>query len=92
MTFDTVEEALDLANDCKYGLTSALYTSDMYTAMLFANEIESGELYINRSQGEAWNGYHSGWKLSGIGGDDGRHGMEEFLQTRIVYCAYPQKK
>jgi lactaldehyde dehydrogenase/glycolaldehyde dehydrogenase len=87
-TFSTAEEALNLANDCEYGLTSTLYTSNLKTAMTFSNEIEFGELYINRSQGEAFQGYHAGWKKTGIGGDDGKHGLEEFLQTRTVYIKY----
>jgi len=88
MKFDTEEEALTLANDCRYGLTSTLYTSDYGTAMRFANGIQSGELYINRQQGEAYQGYHAGWKGSGVGGDDGKHGMESYLKTRVVYMKY----
>lgn len=88
MTFKTLEEALELANDCEYGLNACLYTNDLTTAFDVANSIEAGELYINRQPGEAVNGYHAGWKKSGIGGDDGRHGMEEFLQTRVVYLKY----
>jgi lactaldehyde dehydrogenase/glycolaldehyde dehydrogenase len=87
-TFASADEALQLANDCEYGLTSTVYTKDLKTAMTFSNELEFGEVYINRSQGEAFQGYHSGWKKTGIGGDDGRHGMEEFMQTRIVYIKY----
>jgi len=88
MRFDTPEQALALANDSEYGLTSVLYTSDFSTAMLFANNIAFGELFINHQQGEALNGYHAGWKKSGTGGDDGKHGMEEFQQTRTVYLKY----
>lgn len=88
LTFKTVEEALALANDCEYGLTSSLYTNDYNTVMLFANNIEFGELYVNRQQGEAYQGYHAGWKHSGIGGDDGKHGIEEFLKMRTVYLDY----
>ncbi|MBR0597869.1 aldehyde dehydrogenase [Sinanaerobacter chloroacetimidivorans] len=87
-TFKTANEALQLANDCKYGLTSSLYTNDYNTIMLFSNNIEFGELYVNRQQGEAYHGYHAGWKLSGIGGDDGKHGFQEFLKTRAVYMNY----
>jgi lactaldehyde dehydrogenase/glycolaldehyde dehydrogenase len=86
--FSSIDEALTKANDCKYGLTSTLYTRNLKTAMIFSNEIEFGELYINRGQGEAFQGYHSGWKQTGIGGDDGKHGLEEFLQTRTVYIKY----
>ena len=88
LTFKTAEEALALANDCKYGLTSSLYTNDYNSIMLFMNNIESGELFVNRQQDEAFHGYHAGWKLSGIGGDDGKHGFEEFFKTRVVYLDY----
>ncbi|NGY86369.1 aldehyde dehydrogenase family protein [Bacillus megaterium] len=43
---------------------------------------------MNRQQGEAYQGYHSGWKQSGIGGDDGKHGFEEFLQVKTVYMKF----
>lgn len=85
MTFDTAEEALELVNDCKYGLTTVLYTNNMNTMLRFAKDVECGELFVNRMQGEAYNGYHSGWKQTGIGGDDGKHGLDEFMQTRTVY-------
>lgn len=88
VTFKTAAEALALANDCQYGLTSSLYTNDYNTVMLFSNNIEFGELYVNRQQGEAYQGFHAGWKKSGVGGDDGRHGLEEFYQTRTVYLDY----
>ncbi len=88
MTFETEEEALALANDCKYGLTATLYTTNYGTALRFANNVEAGELYINRKQGEAFQGYHAGWKQSGLGGDDGRHGVSQFLKTRTVYMQY----
>jgi lactaldehyde dehydrogenase/glycolaldehyde dehydrogenase len=88
MTFKSVDEVLALANDCKYGLTAALFTTSYRTAMRFANEIETGELYINRLPGEAYQGFHAGWKLSGIGGDDGKHGLDAYLRTRTVYMKY----
>ena len=46
--------------------------------------IEAGELYINRTPADPYQGYHAGWKRSGLGGDDGKHGMLEFTQTRLV--------
>ena len=30
-------------------------------------------------------GFHAGWRKSGIGGADGRHGLNEYLQTQVVY-------
>jgi lactaldehyde dehydrogenase/glycolaldehyde dehydrogenase len=88
LTFKTAEEALALANDCKYGLTSTLFTNNYNTVMLFMNNVEFGELYVNRAQSEAFQGYHTGWKLSGVGGDDGKHGFSEFFKMRVVYLDY----
>lgn len=93
ITFKTIDEAIELANDCQYGLTSSIYTQNIDTAMRAANELEFGETYINRENFEAIQGFHAGRKKSGIGGADGRHGLEEFLQTHVVYLQhYPNKK
>jgi lactaldehyde dehydrogenase/glycolaldehyde dehydrogenase len=76
--------ALALANDHQYGLASVLYSNDYRLIMRFANAIEAGELYINRTPADPYQGYHAGWKRSGLGGDDGKHGMLAFTQTRLV--------
>ena len=44
---DSVDEAIELANESEYGLSAAIYTSDLEAAMRFANEIESGMVHIN---------------------------------------------
>jgi lactaldehyde dehydrogenase/glycolaldehyde dehydrogenase len=88
MTFRDLDEAIELANDCEYGLTSSIFTRDLSVAMRAANELKFGETYINREHFEAMQGFHAGWRKSGIGGADGRHGLEEFLQTRVVYLNY----
>jgi lactaldehyde dehydrogenase/glycolaldehyde dehydrogenase len=77
-------DALAQANDHQYGLTSVLYTENYRTIMGAAHTIESGELYVNRFPGDPYQGFHAGWKRSGLGGDDGKHGMLEFTQTRLV--------
>lgn len=85
---DSMEHALELANDHQFGLSSVLYTENYREAMRFANGIEAGELYVNRTPADPYQGYHSGWKRSGLGGDDGKHGMLEFTQTRLVIMKY----
>lgn len=81
---DDMAHALALANDHQFGLASVLYTNDYREVMRFSNAIEAGELYINRTPADPYQGYHAGWKRSGLGGDDGKHGMLEFTQTRLV--------
>jgi lactaldehyde dehydrogenase/glycolaldehyde dehydrogenase len=83
-----IEHALAMANDHQFGLSSVLYTENYRTSMKVANAIESGELYVNRTPADPYQGFHAGWKRSGLGGDDGKHGMLEFTQTRLVVMKY----
>ena len=83
--FDDLDEAIDFANDCDYGLTSSIYTKDLNVALRACQEIRFGETYINRENFEAMQGFHAGWRKSGIGGADGKHGLYEFMQTHVVY-------
>jgi lactaldehyde dehydrogenase / glycolaldehyde dehydrogenase len=86
--YRTLDEALGMANDHQFGLSSVLYTENYRTAMKVANGIEAGELYVNRTPADPYQGFHAGWKRSGLGGDDGKHGMLEFTQTRLVVMKY----
>lgn len=83
--FDELDEVIDLANDCEYGLTSSVYTNNLNEAFYVTRRLQFGETYINRENFEAMQGFHAGWKKSGIGGADGKHGLEEYLQTQMVY-------
>lgn len=85
LRFKTLDEAIEMSNDSEFGLTSSIYTKNLNNAYRASTELEFGETYINRFNFEAMNGYHSGWKNSGVGGDDGRHGLEEFLNMHVVY-------
>ncbi|MBN1265807.1 MAG: aldehyde dehydrogenase family protein [Anaerolineales bacterium] len=69
---DSLQEAMALANDVDYGLTSGFYGSEVETAWFF-DHIEAGVNYANRPQGAttgAWPGYQpfGGWKGSGSSG------------------------
>jgi len=88
VTFEDMDQAIEFANDSEYGLTSSIYTSDINVAMRACNEIHFGETYINRENFEAMQGFHAGWRKSGIGGADGKHGLYEFTQTHLVYLQY----
>ncbi|MGY8910381.1 MAG: aldehyde dehydrogenase [Flavobacteriales bacterium] len=88
MKFSTLDEAIALANDSEYGLTSSIFSENFNKVMHAAEELQYGETYINREHFEAIQGFHAGWKKSGLGGADGKHGMEEYLQTKVVYAQY----
>ncbi|MFJ5485283.1 aldehyde dehydrogenase [Pectobacterium actinidiae] len=87
-TFDTLEEAITMANDSEYGLTSSIYTQNINTAMKALKGLKFGETYINRENFEAMQGFHAGWRKSGVGGADGKHGLQEYLQTHVAYLQF----
>ncbi|KOF09177.1 aldehyde dehydrogenase [Planococcus glaciei] len=91
-TFKTLDEAIEKANDTVYGLSSSVYTNDLNEAMRVVNEMKFGETYVNRENFEAIQGYHAGMRQSGLGGADGKHGMEDFLATQVVYMQYKNDK
>lgn len=88
MKINSLEEAIAFANDCEYGLSAYLFSDSTKNIMTAANELEFGELYINRENAELINGFHNGYKKSGLGGEDGQHGLEGYLQKKMVYINY----
>ena len=88
MEFSNFEEGLRLANDSRFGLAAYLFTNDMNRIMRAVRDLGCGELHINRGPCESSDGFHSGWKESGIGGDDGKYGLEYYLQKKTVYLRF----
>ena len=88
MKFGTLDEAIAMANDCEFGLTSSIFSENFNKVMHACDQLEFGETYVNREHFEAIQGFHAGWKKSGLGGADGKHGMEEYLQTKVIYAQY----
>lgn len=88
VTVDSLGEAVGYANDSEYGLSSYIYTTDYGTAMRATEDLEYGETYINRTLGESWQGYHTGWKQSGLGGEDGKYGVQQYTKQKTVYHDY----
>jgi lactaldehyde dehydrogenase / glycolaldehyde dehydrogenase len=82
---DSLDEAIALANDSEYGLTSSIFTRDINAALQASRELKFGETYVNREHFEAMQGFHAGRRKSGIGGADGKYGLYEFMETHIVY-------
>ena len=84
----TLDEAVALANDSRYGLSAYVFTNDYRTAMRAEQDLAFGEIYINRTLGEAMQAHHSGHRQSGTGGEDGKHGLLRYTQLKSVYHRY----
>jgi lactaldehyde dehydrogenase/glycolaldehyde dehydrogenase len=87
-SFDTFADAVGIANRSRYGLSAYLFTRDMPAIMKAVRDVDFGELYVNRIGPESLQGFHVGYRQSGVGGDDGVHGLELYLKKKTVYLNY----
>jgi lactaldehyde dehydrogenase/glycolaldehyde dehydrogenase len=85
MEIDSLDAALDWANDSRYGLSAYLFSRDYPTVMRTVDELDFGEIYINRTLGESVHAHHTGYKESGMGGEDGKWGMLRYTQIKTAY-------
>ncbi|MDR2498605.1 MAG: aldehyde dehydrogenase [Tannerellaceae bacterium] len=88
LPFTDYDEAIALANDSRYGLTSSVFSSNVSLVMQALKDLRFGETYVNREHFEGMQGFHAGWRQSGIGGADGKHGLMEYLQSQVAYVQY----
>jgi 1-pyrroline-5-carboxylate dehydrogenase len=86
---DSLDQALELANDNVYGLTAGIYTEDVAERERFLTEMHAGVLYVNRRAGAttgAWPGVQpfGGWKGSGSSGKSalGPYYVAQFLREQ----------
>ncbi|WP_303316263.1 aldehyde dehydrogenase [Flavivirga abyssicola] len=88
LKFNSFDEVMGYANDCEYGLAAMVFTNNMNTIMKCNEELEYGEIYVNRGHGEQHQGFHNGYKLSGSGGEDGKYGFEQYLEKKTFYIKH----
>ncbi|MGW4909132.1 aldehyde dehydrogenase family protein [Streptomyces sp. NPDC004270] len=81
--FDSEEEAFAIANDTQYGLAGAIWAGDPDRARALARKLRAGRIRINGSPVNQ-RAPHGGFKLSGIGREFGRYGIEEFLEYKAI--------
>ncbi|GLW57705.1 aldehyde dehydrogenase family protein [Kitasatospora phosalacinea] len=83
LPYDDEEHALALANGTEYGLAGAVWAADDGTAVAFARRMETGQVDINGGRFNPLAPF-GGRRSSGVGRELGRHGLEEFLQTKSL--------
>lgn len=81
--YDTVDEAIKIANDSIYGLAGAVFGPDA-EAKRVARAIRTGTIYVNNGKRDN-DAPFGGYKQSGIGREGGVYGIEEFLEVKALF-------
>ncbi|KQV45741.1 aldehyde dehydrogenase [Pelomonas sp. Root1217] len=83
IAYDSVDEAVEIANDTVYGLGAHVQSRDPAAARAVAARIRSGQVHINHP---AWNPHapFGGYKRSGNGREYGVEGLQEYLETKAI--------
>ena len=83
--FEDIDEAINMANDSRFGLSAGIFTQNIDWAMRFAKEVESGNLHINSSpQWRADLMPYGGLKDSGMGKEGPAYAVQEMTELKMV--------
>lgn len=82
--FDTLDDAMEIANDSEFGLVSYIWTQDIQTMMTTAMQIQAGTVWVNTPMARDLRAPFGGYKNSGIGRDGLPGSIELFTEQKTV--------
>jgi betaine-aldehyde dehydrogenase len=85
MPYQSFDQAIELANDCIYGLGASLITHDAKLVKRFFENVDAGTIWINDPLTDNFAGPFGGMKMSGLGRELGIEGYDEFCQVKHVH-------
>lgn len=91
LKFKTLEEAIERANKTNYGLAAGIVTKDLNTALVFAQSVQAGTVWVNCYNIITPQTPFGGYKESGIGREMGEDSLKEYLQIKTVTVQLPYK-
>jgi aldehyde dehydrogenase (NAD+) len=84
LPWDDEEEVIRQANDSPYGLAAAVWCNDTTKAIRTATRLEAGGVFVNEWLGEDFKAPHGGYKLSGIGREDGLECIPHYTEVKHI--------
>lgn len=84
--FSSEDEVVAQANATRYGLAAGVWTRDLQRAHTMARRLQAGTVWINTYRALTYNSPFGGYKDSGIGRVNGAEAIDQFLQTKSVWC------
>lgn len=92
ISFETIDEAIAIANDSKYGLAAGIFTNDLTAAHVIAGRLEAGQVQVNRYPAGDVSTPFGGYKASGIGREKGVEAMHHYSQLKTVIIDLPSDR
>lgn len=87
ITFDGMEQAIEIGNDSIYGLAAGVWTSDISKAHKTAKALRSGMVWINHYDGGDMTAPFGGYKQSGNGRDKSLHAFDKYTEIKATWIA-----
>jgi betaine-aldehyde dehydrogenase len=84
LTFETVEEAIQIANSIEYGLSASVWSRDFDTCLTIGRRVRAGTVWMNTFMDGASELPFGGYKQSGLGRELGRHAVEDYTETKTL--------
>ncbi|WP_281843916.1 aldehyde dehydrogenase family protein [Sinisalibacter aestuarii] len=85
MPFDTIEEAIEIANDTDYGLAASVWTKNIDKALTVTRQVQAGRFWVNTTLAGGPELPLGGFRQSGWGREAGIYGVEEYTQVKSVH-------
>ena len=85
--FRDEEEAIAIGNDVVFGLAAGVWTQDMRRALVMADRLQAGTVWVNTYRAVSYLSPFGGYKRSGIGRESGQEMIMEYMQTKSVWIS-----